>query len=91
MVAMPTLDLIVSIVWVGALAVVLLAQAVYLWLGHRHWARYARYAARLADATRPAARPAARATPDLKLLPGGLEAPAAKDQRDKGTGMPAEA
>jgi hypothetical protein len=82
MVAMPALDLIVSTAWVGALAVVLLAQAVYAWLGHRHWTRAARQAARLAEATRSTSRPqaASGSAPDLHVLPGGLN-PSAADER----------
>jgi hypothetical protein len=93
MVAMPTLDLIVSVLWIAVLAVVLLAQAVYAWLGHRHWAHYARQAARLAEATRPPSSPvsAAGLPPALKVLPGGLTAPVVSARRDNGTDMPAEA
>jgi hypothetical protein len=81
MVAIPALDLVVSIVWVGALAVVLLAQAVYAWLGHRQWARYARHAARLAEATRF----------EPRVIPGGLSTPAIDEPRDGDTDVPAEA
>ena len=82
MVAMPTLDLIVSIIWVGALAIALLVQALYAWVGHRYWARSAREAERLAAATRPA--------PPLKVLPGGrVDAPATGERPD--IDLPAEA
>jgi hypothetical protein len=93
MVAMPTLDLIVSVLWIAVLAVVLLAQAVYAWLGHRHWAHYARQAARLAEATRPpsSAVSAAGATPELKVLPGGLATPVVSARPDDGADIPAEA
>ena len=88
MVAMPALDLIVSVLWIAGLAVVLVAQAVYAWLGHRHWSRYARQAQRLAEAMRPPPQPVP--SPDLKLLPGGLAGPASAGP-DEGTDMPAEA
>jgi hypothetical protein len=88
---MPALDLIVSVLWIGVLAVVLLVQAVYAWLGHRHWARSAREAARLAAATRPTVVESTRQTaPDLKVIPGGL-AHSADDPRRQGTDVPAEA
>jgi hypothetical protein len=88
MVAMPALDLIVSTVWVGGLAIVLLAQAVYAWLGHRHWARYARQAARLAEATRPPSTSAETSPgPDLHLLPGGLTPSVTADRGDRGAGF----
>jgi hypothetical protein len=92
MVAMPTLDLIVSTVWVGALAVVLLAQAVYAWLGHRHWVRFAREAARLAEATRsPTATALPSRGPELKLLPGGLPSQADSAPVDEASKTEAEA
>jgi hypothetical protein len=93
MVAMPTLDLIVSVLWIGGLAMVLLVQAVYAWLGHRHWARYARQAARLAEATRPRSMEASAASKPagLRLLPGGLAAPAPTTRLDDLTDKPAEA
>ena len=89
MVAMPTLDLIVAALWVGALALILVAQATYVWLSHRHWARAAREAGRLAAATRPEP---ARA---LTLLPGGradeTEDEEAHPSRPAGTDVPVEA
>jgi ABC-type nickel/cobalt efflux system permease component RcnA len=51
MLAMPTLDLVVTLVWIGGLAIVVLAQAVLAWLAHRQATRAARMAARLAEAT----------------------------------------
>jgi Flp pilus assembly protein TadB len=57
MVAMPTLDLVVTLTWVGALAAFLLGQAFLAWLAHRHATRSARLAAKLADATKTEAAP----------------------------------
>jgi hypothetical protein len=50
MVAMPTVDLIVTASWIGALTVVVLAQAVWLYLRHRWASHRAASAERLADA-----------------------------------------
>ena len=81
MVAMPALDLIVSTVWVGALAVVLLVQAVHAWLGHRQWARFASQAARLAEATKF----------EPKVIPGGLSVPVKHPEPDSESDISAEA
>ena len=53
MVSDGTLDMVVTLVWVGALAVVLLAQAFVAWFTHRHVTKSARMAERLARATAP--------------------------------------
>ena len=55
MVAMPKLDLIVTASWIGLLVAILLAQAVWAWLGLRTANRWAREAGRLAAATAPPA------------------------------------
>lgn len=53
MVADGTLEMVVTLVWVGALAVVLLVQAFVAWSTHRQVTRSARMAERLARATDP--------------------------------------
>jgi hypothetical protein len=65
MVANGTLDTVVTLIWVGALALVLLVQAFVGWLAHRYVTRSARMAARLAGATAPreAAPPVAPPVP----------------------------
>ncbi|HEX9236178.1 MAG TPA: hypothetical protein VF972_07855 [Actinomycetota bacterium] len=62
---MPTLDLIVSAIWIGALLVVILAQAVFLYLRHRLATKQAESAARLAKAIAfpPGGRDAVRPPP----------------------------
>jgi hypothetical protein len=65
MVAMPTVDLIVTSLWVGGLSVVVLAQAILLYVRHHMATRRAEGAARLADAISfpPGGRDAVRARP----------------------------
>ncbi len=58
MVAMPMLDSVVSLVWIGGLALVLLIRAMLVWLRFRHATRSALHAQRLADATKPVSTPA---------------------------------
>ena len=53
MVAMQAVDLIVTGVWIGALALVLVAQGVRAWSHARLASRYANEAGRLAAAVRP--------------------------------------
>ncbi|HYT78436.1 MAG TPA: hypothetical protein VEQ37_04110 [Actinomycetota bacterium] len=53
MVARPTLDSVVSLVWIGGLALVLLVRAMFVWVRFRYATRSARHARRLADATQP--------------------------------------
>jgi hypothetical protein len=50
MVAMPAIDLIVAAVWVGALCIVMLAQAALLYVRHRFATKQAQGADRLATA-----------------------------------------
>jgi hypothetical protein len=59
MVAMPVLDLIITAVWVGGLALFLVGQAMVSWWRFRYAARAAAHARRLSEAT--ASRPAADA------------------------------
>jgi hypothetical protein len=51
MVAMPTFDLVAGAVWLSVLAVWFIGVAVASWLRYREAARWARHAARLAEAT----------------------------------------
>jgi hypothetical protein len=55
MVAMPVLDSVVSLLWIGGLALVLLSRAVFSWFRFRHATRSALHARRLDEATRPVA------------------------------------
>jgi len=54
---MQVLDSVVSLVWIGGLALVLLGKAVTAWLRFRYATRSAVHASRLAEVTRPDARP----------------------------------
>ncbi len=58
MVAMQELDSVVSLVWIGGLALVLLVRAMLVWVRFRYATRSARHAQRLADATKRATTPA---------------------------------
>jgi hypothetical protein len=69
MVAMPRLDLIVTAVWVSGLSLVVLAQAVLLYVRHRLATRRAEGAARLADA--------------IVFPPGGRDAVMARSASDR--------
>jgi Flp pilus assembly protein TadB len=51
MVAMPLLDLIIAVIWLGGLTLFLLGQAVLGWLRLRYARRCARHASRLSQAT----------------------------------------
>jgi hypothetical protein len=57
MVAMAVLDSVVSLVWIGGLALVLLGKALLSWVRFRQATRSAAHARRLAEATRPLADP----------------------------------
>jgi len=83
MLADATLDTIVTLSWVGVLAVVLLAQAFVGWMGHRYVTKSARMAERLARATAPPSVAAASAPvptvavtakPHLEVMHGPREA-----------------
>jgi hypothetical protein len=60
MVAMPTLDSVVSLLWIGGLALVLVGRAVLVWLRFRYATRSALHARRLADSTKQSDIPAGR-------------------------------
>ncbi len=72
MVAMQPFDLIVTGVWIGALALVLVAQGVRAWFHARLASRYANEAGRLAAAIGPATPPA---TPIRLAEPAQSESP----------------
>jgi hypothetical protein len=76
MVANATLDAVVTLAWVGPLALFLVAEAFLAWLGHRHATRSAREAARLARATSVPDRPKqrARSVPALRVVSRPSEA-----------------
>ena len=70
MVADGTLDMIVTLSWVGVLALVLVAQAFVAWLTHRQVSKSVRMAERLARATapRPSSEPGPAAPVPVALL-----------------------
>ena len=82
MVANATLDTMVTLCWVGVLAVALVAQAFVGWLRHRYATKSARMSERLARATAlrtipeaPAPATIARsAKPHLEVVHGPREA-----------------
>ena len=82
---MPRLDLIISLLWMGALAAALVVRATLAWLRYRDAARYARHAARLASATSPDQAPAPviplrpRAVPASSWQPARPADPASKE------------
>jgi hypothetical protein len=81
MVARTALDTIIALGWVGALACVLLARALFSWLSFRQATKSEREARRLAEATRSVAREAAErrdiATP-IPLHSRSPKSPAAR-------------
>jgi heme/copper-type cytochrome/quinol oxidase subunit 2 len=58
MVAMSLWGLIMAMTWIGALVLVLVGQAVWVWVRFRYAERAADHARRLVEATKAADRPA---------------------------------
>jgi hypothetical protein len=84
MVAMPTLDLIVVATWVALLCLVMVGQAVLLYVRHRFASRQAEGAARLAKAIAfpPGGRRGLAPRPDGHTAPSRA---ARQDAREAGT------
>jgi Zn-dependent protease with chaperone function len=94
MLAISTTATIVSAVWVGALTLVLVAQAVRSWWAWRHVARAARQAARLARAMEQAAQAPQQTAPteatvvELHRSPASVKvAPSERSTPDVRAGM----
>jgi hypothetical protein len=68
MVAMSLWGLILTSTWIGALVLILVGQALWVWVRFRYAERAADHARRLVEATMAADRPAIRETDSATIL-----------------------